>query len=65
MKFKSVTIKDFKRFTELTVRGIPETARLTEELLAMKRSILDTRTDDFDNNLKPEEAIFTTPANAY
>ncbi|MDE0146015.1 MAG: AAA family ATPase [Nitrospira sp.] len=28
MKFKSATIKDFKRFTNLTVRGIPETARL-------------------------------------
>ena len=28
MKFKSATIKDFKRFTNLTVLGIPETARL-------------------------------------
>ena len=28
MKFRSVTIKDFRRFTDLTVRGIPETARL-------------------------------------
>ena len=28
MKFKSATIKDFKRFTNLTVQGIPETARL-------------------------------------
>ena len=28
MRLKSVTIKDFKRFTALTVRGIPETARL-------------------------------------
>lgn len=28
MRIKSVTIKDFKRFTDLTVRGIPETARL-------------------------------------
>ncbi len=28
MKFKCATIKDFKRFTELTVQGIPETARL-------------------------------------
>ena len=28
MKFKSATIKDFKRFTHLTVQGIPETARL-------------------------------------
>ncbi len=28
MKFKSATIKDFKRFTELTVQDIPETARL-------------------------------------
>ncbi len=28
MRFKSVTIKDFKRFTDLTVQGIPETARL-------------------------------------
>ena len=27
MKFKSATIKDFKRFTHLTVQGIPETAR--------------------------------------
>ena len=29
MKFKSATIKDFKRFTHLTVQAIPETARLT------------------------------------
>ena len=28
MKFKSAMIKDFKRFTHLTVQGIPETARL-------------------------------------
>ena len=28
MKFKSAVIKDFKRFTSLTVQGIPETARL-------------------------------------
>ena len=28
VKIKSVTIKDFKRFTDLTVQGIPETARL-------------------------------------
>ena len=28
MRFKSATIKDFKRFTDLTVQGIPETARL-------------------------------------
>ena len=28
MRFKSVTIKDFKRFTHLTVQGVPETARL-------------------------------------
>ena len=28
MRFKSATIKDFKRFTNLTVQGIPETARL-------------------------------------
>ena len=28
MRFKSATIKDFKRFTRLTVQGIPETARL-------------------------------------
>lgn len=28
MKFKNTTIKDFRRFTDLTVRGIPETARL-------------------------------------
>ena len=28
MRFKSATIKDFKRFTELTVQGVPETARL-------------------------------------
>ena len=28
MKLKSVNIKDFKRFTNLTVQGIPETARL-------------------------------------
>ena len=28
MKLKSVTIKDFKRFTNLTVQGLPETTRL-------------------------------------
>lgn len=28
MKFKSATIKGFKRFTNLTVRGVPQTARL-------------------------------------
>ena len=28
MRFKSATIKDFKRFTNLTVQNIPETARL-------------------------------------
>ena len=28
MRFKSATIKDFKRFTNLTVQGIPDTARL-------------------------------------
>ena len=28
MRFKSAVIKDFKRFTHLTVQGIPETARL-------------------------------------
>ena len=28
MRFKSATIKDFKRFTDLTVQGVPETARL-------------------------------------
>ena len=28
MRFKSAAIKDFKRFTNLTVQGIPETARL-------------------------------------
>lgn len=28
MRFKSAVIKDFKRFTYLTVQGIPETARL-------------------------------------
>ena len=28
MKLKSVTIKDFKRFTHLTVQGIPDTTRL-------------------------------------
>ena len=28
MRFKSAVIKDFKRFTHLTVKGIPETARL-------------------------------------
>ena len=28
MKFKKATIKDFKRFTDLTVQGIPETTRL-------------------------------------
>ena len=29
MRFKSAVIKDFKRFTDLTLQGIPETARLT------------------------------------
>ena len=28
MRFKSATIKNFKRFTDLTVQGVPETARL-------------------------------------
>ena len=28
MRFKSATIKEFKRFTDTTVQGIPETARL-------------------------------------
>ena len=28
MKFKGVTIKDYKRFTDLRVQGIPDTARL-------------------------------------
>ena len=28
MRFKGATIKDFKRFTNLTIQGIPETARL-------------------------------------
>ena len=28
MRFKSATIKDYKRFTNLTVQGVPETARL-------------------------------------
>ncbi len=28
MRFKSAVIKDFKRFTDLTLQGIPETARL-------------------------------------
>ena len=28
MKFKRTTIKDFRRFTDLTVRDISETARL-------------------------------------
>ena len=28
MRFKSATIKDFKRFSDLTVQGIPESARL-------------------------------------
>ena len=28
MRFKSTTIKDFKRFTNLTVQGIPDSARL-------------------------------------
>ena len=28
MRLKSITIRDFKRFTYLTVQGIPETARL-------------------------------------
>ena len=28
MKFESAVIKDFKRFTDLTVQGVPETARL-------------------------------------
>lgn len=28
MKLKCATIKDFKRFTDLTIQSIPETARL-------------------------------------
>ena len=28
MKLKSVTIKDFKRFTDLKVRGLPDSTRL-------------------------------------
>ena len=28
MRLQSITIKDFKRFTDLTVTGIPESARL-------------------------------------
>ena len=28
MRFKSVRIKDFRRFTDLAVQGVPETARL-------------------------------------
>ncbi len=28
MKFKRATIKDFKHFTDLTIQGVPETARL-------------------------------------
>ena len=28
MKFKKSTIKDFKRFTNLTVQGVPVTTRL-------------------------------------
>ena len=28
MKFKSVQIKDFRRFTDLAIQGVPETARL-------------------------------------
>ena len=28
MKFKSTTIKDFRRFTNLTVQGVPKTARM-------------------------------------
>ena len=28
MRFNGATIKEFKRFTNLTVQGIPETARL-------------------------------------
>ena len=28
MRFKSAAIKDYKRFTDLTVQGIPDTARL-------------------------------------
>ena len=28
MRFKSATIKDFKRFTDLTVQGVPATTRL-------------------------------------
>ena len=28
MKFKKTTIKDFRRFTDLTVQGVPETTRL-------------------------------------
>ena len=32
MKLKSATINDFRRFTHLTVRGIPETAQLILEV---------------------------------
>ena len=28
MRFKGAVIKDFKRFTHLTIQGVPETARL-------------------------------------
>lgn len=28
MKIKEVHLKDFKRFTDLTIQGIPETAKL-------------------------------------
>ena len=28
MRFKGAVVKDFKRFTHLTVRGVPESARL-------------------------------------
>ena len=49
MRFKSATITDFKRFTNLTVQGIPETARLimldrtvAANLLSSMRCILGT-----------------------
>ena len=28
MKIKSIHLKDFKRFTDLTIEGLPETAKL-------------------------------------
>ena len=28
MKIKSIKLKDFKRFTDLTIEGLPETAKL-------------------------------------